>query len=405
MKPIVTVKISIFFLLSFVLFSCSQATKQKIEASVYYQKNILPVFLPDNHPDMIISVKKVDCDTIIYKYDVIRTNSYIAYINAENDQYYLFTKDSVYMVSTDDCELMSGKVGERFYDVFYDHIIGNAIDFMEPFFYPKEKKIVFDNMKDSMINGIDYKILQKKFCNSLIFNDSTKEFDIPNYHIVRYYYNKNTGLINYICATPTKDSRRSCKVEYFLSYSFENPQRYINDIFDFSQQKYVNYSRHNDQFLPYSWTYSKEETPSELTPQVLNYPIISIKGDTTTIAQENGWLLLDFWWFGCKGCIKWIVATGHEKAKYGQRILEKNNIKIMSINAISDNREKLKSMAQKYDAEDIVYHAKALGEIFNISTMPQYYLISPDKKILLKTNELGDYSEVLKIKKEWENKK
>ncbi len=401
----INIKIIIYILLSIFTFSCSGALKQEIEATMFFEKNILSSYLPENHPNVKISVIRTDIDTISFpQYDIIRTNSNIAYICTDYDEYYLFTHDSVYMVSNENCELMSGKAGERFYEVFYGHFVENSIEFIEPLLFPKERKYTFENMKDSIISGDEYKILQKEFRNSMIFDDSTKEFDIPNFYNVSYYYNKKKGLIEYICAMPTKESSKSCKQEYHLSYSFEDPQLLIDSIFDFHQQKYENYSKHNDNFLPYSWTYTKTEIPSKLSSPVLNFPIVSLIGDTTTIGQEEGWLLLDFWWFSCRSCIEWVATTSKEKTEHGQRILESNGIKIMSINAISDNKEKLSETAQKYNAADIIYHAKGMGELINIYYMPQYYLVSPDKKIVLKTNDLGDYSEVLKVKQKWESK-
>lgn len=51
-------------------------------------------------------------------------------------------------------------------------------------------------------------------------------------------------------------------------------------------------------------------------------------------------LLLDFWFFGCKSCKNWIYGLKHERDSLEYLVLEKKGIKIMSINALSDNAEK-----------------------------------------------------------------
>lgn len=51
-------------------------------------------------------------------------------------------------------------------------------------------------------------------------------------------------------------------------------------------------------------------------------------------------LLLDFWFFGCKSCKNWIYGLKHESDSLEYLVLEKKGIKIMSINALSDNAEK-----------------------------------------------------------------
>jgi hypothetical protein len=51
-----------------------------------------------------------------------------------------------------------------------------------------------------------------------------------------------------------------------------------------------------------------------------------------------------------------------------------------------------------------MYHAKGIGKILDMHVMPQYYLISPDKQIVYKSHDLGDYSELLQAKTEYEKK-
>ena len=47
------------------------------------------------------------------------------------------------------------------------------------------------------------------------------------------------------------------------------------------------------------------------------------------------------------------------------------------------------------DAQNFSYHAKGINRYFYIKSMPYYILISPDKRIVYKTKNLGNYSELL----------
>lgn len=385
-------------------YSCSQSFKQKFEATLFWEKNVMPVFQLDNNPYIEFKIRTIFSDTLeSVECAIIRTESFEAYLNDDWEKYYLFTEDSVWMVNIGDCELMQGQADSGFYEAWHGQTIHLSTNFIQPFLYPTKIKYQFDNIRDTILNGIKYKILRRKFKNSYTYNEESQQYDIPNFHIVDYYFNTTTRLIDHISANPTSESIRSWKEDYYIEYSFKDSANFVKQIFDFNNPQYANYSRHNDDKLPYSWSFS-DETPSSLSRQVLDFPIVSLKNDTTSIAEEDGWLLLDFWWFSCRSCIEWVATTSKEKTEYGQRVLELNGIKIMSINAISNNQEKLTETAKKYNAADIIYHAKGMGELINIYYMPQYYLVSPDKKIVLKTNELGDYSEVLKVKQKWESK-
>ncbi len=52
-------------------------------------------------------------------------------------------------------------------------------------------------------------------------------------------------------------------------------------------------------------------------------------------------------------------------------------------------------IATVHHVQDIAYHAKGISNIFDMHIMPQYYLISPAKDIVYKSNDLGNYEEVL----------
>lgn len=74
----------------------------------------------------------------------------------------------------------------------------------------------------------------------------------------------------------------------------------------------------------------------------------------------------------------------------------------MAINATSNNVNELYVISKQYELDGKVFYAKGLGNVLDMHIMPQYYLVSPDKKILLKTNSIEDYNSLITLKKTYE---
>jgi hypothetical protein len=79
-------------------------------------------------------------------------------------------------------------------------------------------------------------------------------------------------------------------------------------------------------------------------------------------------------------------------------------IKIYAVNYSSNNLSLINKIADKTNSTDIMYSAKGLGNCIRIPSLGYYYLISPDKNVVFKDYKLGDYSELLKAKEEYEKK-
>ena len=186
-------------------------------------------------------------------------------------------------------------------------------------------------------------------------------------------------------------------VESNESFNYEDFQKQI----DFNNPKYHSYSKHDENTPPSSTIVSDNKS---LNSKILSFPILKLNGKKTTIAEENGWILLDFWQFGCRPCFEQFKRFAAENDSLGQTILEKNNITILSIHPFSDNMEMIAQIGEKYHVSQYLYSAKGLNTEIEIISYPTYYLISPDKKIVHKTNHLGDYSEILQIIKQYNNK-
>ncbi len=340
---------------------------------------------------VVIEVREVNHDEFEMDYTYIKDDTYYYYLGPKDyPHFYRFADDEVLYVSKVSRELMRGAAGEKFYDIKYDDNMW--VQYYAPLLGDDEDDYRFDSMKDTTIADVPYKVLRRDDKTMGHYDWETGEITPDFYHMV-YLYNEQTKKLEYICATPFEDNEQGWKQEYYLTISHDVDEAMLQQLFDFDNPEYAEYSRHDDQHMIYSWSYSSEK-PSELTDSVLDYPIVSLSGDTTTIREEEGWLLLDFWFIGCSGCIAWFDTLAYEQQTLGYRVLEKNGIKILSINALSDNREMISEIATERKVQDIAYHAKGLGDVFDMHIMPQYYLISPDKQIVYKSNHLGDYSDL-----------
>lgn len=214
----------------------------------------------------------------------------------------------------------------------------------------------------------------------------------------KIYIDKNTLEIDSIVKTDLYDSgyRLICKERVSDLPNFDYNE--LKQQLDFSNPKYAHYSRHDESNLPYRMVYTRNK---ETTQAILDYPITNLQGQVTKLADMEGWVLLDFWQFGCQPCFAQFKKFAHERDSIGSSVLEKEGVQILSIHPYSDNMEKIAQIGEKYHVSDYLYSAKGMNGQLEMNGYPTYYLISPDKKVALKTNHLGDYSEIIGIVKEY----
>ena len=184
----------------------------------------------------------------------------------------------------------------------------------------------------------------------------------------------------------------------------ENNLANIDSIYNLDKPEYSKYTKVNDTVY-YNKRYNKTLS---LNDTILNYPFVNINNDTTTILKEKGWLLSDCWYRACPVCFHFFDQIHQEQQQNnGKSILESKGIKILSINPYAADINRLKEDAVKYRCEKYFYGAKHLNYYMNMHRMPQFYLISPDKKIIYSHTGLlstKQYIEILEILKNYETK-
>lgn len=229
-----------------------------------------------------------------------------------------------------------------------------------------------------LFNGFDERMIDGEPYNVYKFDD--KE------HRIKLYVNAATNIMD---SAYSEMYQYSSKVYYsFYDFSFENRQAYIDSIFNFNNKEYEKYSRY-DVANPEPY-YSLDTI---VTDKLLDFPIVDLKNDTTTLREQNSWVLLYFW--RCEDShIEQLEKYVQEKDSLGYRILENEDVRIMAIEPSSNNMEYIERVADKYDCEDIIYSAK---EIYNAIDVlyHKYYLISPDKKVVYKNWNIEDYEEII----------
>mgnify|MGYP005609815373 FL=1 len=203
---------------------------------------------------------------------------------------------------------------------------------------------------------------------------------------LRLYVNAATNVMD----SAYQEERNYLSKDYytFYDFSYENRQNYIDSVFNYDNKEYEKYSRY-DVANPEPY-YSLDTI---VTDKLLDFPIVDLKNDTTTLREQNSWVLLYFW--RCEDShIEQLEKYVQEKDSLGYRILENEDVRIMAIEPSSNNMEYIERVADKYDCEDIIYSAK---EIYNAIDVlyHKYYLISPDKKVVYKNWNIEDYEEII----------
>ena len=229
-----------------------------------------------------------------------------------------------------------------------------------------------------LFNGFDERMIDGEPYNVYKFDD--KE------HRIKLYVNAATNIMD---SAYSEMYQYSSKVYYsFYDFSFENRQAYIDSIFNFNNKEYEKYSRY-DVANPEPY-YSLDTI---VTDKLLDFPIVDLKNDTTTLREQNSWVLLYFWRYE-DSHIEQLEKYVQEKDSLGYRILENEDVSIMAIEPSSNNMEYIERVADKYDCKDIIYSAK---EIYNAIDVlyHKYYLISPDKKVVYKNWNIKDYEEII----------
>ncbi len=264
-------------------------------------------------------------------------------------------------------------------------------------------------VNDTVIVGSNCKVYMSKS------SETEFQIDVPgfNYYDVVVYYNKDKQWVDSVVTSLPSDvdefvrqnAHFQKQVYKYKDVSFENKTVEYDSIFSERNPVYAIYE-HFDDSNPYGDTYSSkpgtEKVLDILTDDILEHPFVNVNGDTITLGQQEGWVLIEAWYDGCWPCKRWMVDYENEKKEKGMTSLEQAGIKVLCVNPYVSYIDHLRKTADKYGIGRIVYAGKGFMEkIF--WNHPLYYLVSPDKHIVFTSETyVEDNSIFIEKMKEYE---
>jgi hypothetical protein len=325
---------------------------------------------------------------------------------------YKITKDTLKKVDGINMELSAFIRSETDSLHVYENIkanVENKIAYINSFYQsvftdiPPYGDVDIKTIKDTILpNGIHCYRFEGLDELRVFENCDTGEKDELQY-ICTYWINKETSQIDSLIMSKTNSTPYTDTIIFVISnINHEQRQNYYDQIFNYDQTSYDGFTIHNEKHLPFSMIGSNLDNTSL---ELLNYPLINLKNDTTTINNYHSWLLLNFWSFNCPTCINELKEWGEEKDSLGYRPLEKNGITILSINYNSNNINLIKQVSTKTNSDDIMFSAKGINQHISLPYLGYNYLLSPQKEIVYRSTYIGhkgNYSELLEAKANYE---
>ena len=213
---------------------------------------------------------------------------------------------------------------------------------------------------------------------------------VPDDDSIFYFVNKATNLVERVDVYVHNKLREEYGYQY-ERYLFHNVKILesiptFGDEWNINSPIYANTPKYNIyQHIPASLANIRTKEQYKVTDQqLLDYPLLDVNGDTVYIGQMRGWLLIDFFQYGCPPCAKFHKKIQDESKDNGMCILEKHGIQVVCIHPKTGLSDAFKHYVEKFGLQTRAYCARELAPLVgNLNYYPKYYLISPDKKIVL----------------------
>lgn len=321
-------------------------------------------------------------------------------------KYFKITKSSADIIDEGENKIITyeRKFGGQYTDMGVFQHLGYYNEYLWYYMMPFRNRFVMPSMFDlnesmDLYNGTDsLREYVGHGGKGYITTDSTRK-EVT--HEIYSYVNNNTNVLDSIRINYLVDNEISSqRIIRISNLRFDNRQQHVDSLFNLDSPKYAKYSHHDEKNPKSPWTGNHD-----ITEEVLRFPLVKLNGDTVTLAENDGWVLLNVWTINCGPCIENLQNYGHEKDSLGYRVLEHEGIKIMAVNQSSDNMELIRSIGEKAGTTDLMYSGKGLSGVIELPYLGYYYLISPDKQIAYESDHLGDYSELLEAKANYEKQK
>jgi len=213
-------------------------------------------------------------------------------------RYYMTDNNSIYFVNNQDCEfsIFNKNKNSDWYELtrsnyedrirYMPYIEKQTLD---PLF--GSRHIIQHYCKDTIINGNSCVVFYGHSMKSKQLNPKTNEFDIPSQYYCITWVNKETSMVDSVNIWQLYDKEHGSEnIKYIIkNINHDNKTNDYSITFDPNNKKYKHYSKHDENNPPYSMINSRN---TELSASLLSYPLISLAGDTTTMNNHEGWILI-----------------------------------------------------------------------------------------------------------------
>ena len=335
-------------------------------------------------------------------------DSAVYYISYDSLEIWRIGKEKVSVVNLEDRDLFTPSKKSDWYYTYMAHFENRAAGIGNYYLSPCHGTMP-DVGKIAMVCEIDTvcgKVPVKCFVGNgkvySLYDGMTRKLRYKYLRKYRYWIDKQTCQIDSVVISECRlDSVGTSQEEtneetYRLTdFSYTDKSSYFDSLFGFSSARYDGFSRYDENSYP-----SGSLNDSTISEVVQRFPLVGLGGDTIRIADENGWLLLDFWSFNCKPCMEHLLGMATEKETHGCRKIEKSGIKVLAVNYYSDNMDLIRQIADRTASNDIIYSGKRLNTELYIPTLGYSYLLAPNKDIVYKGNY--DYLQIIEAKANYE---
>ena len=305
--------------------------------------------------------------------------------------------------------------GMNMYYYLRDRYTWQLINYAPFYFHPGKTDLQFseEEIKDTVIDNIPFSIITFSQQISWTYNNDTKKYDIPVIDYIWFYCNRNTYWVDKIIVANTPDGSGRREIFEFKDIKTSGIDNTDVSKYGIRDPKYSDYAKYNftTEFAPSVIGSGSNDTL--LSDEILYFPLVNVHNDTIRLADSKGWILLDFWIYGCAPCISFWNELHREKDSIGYRTLEHDGIQLFCINNEGGVTQKFIDYATRFHTQDIMYAARGFNKL-NTRMTPSYYLFAPNHdlvyhgytKNIIDTllNAKEKYEQEVSIKKKKHNK-
>ncbi len=299
------------------------------------------------------------------------------------------------------------KNGMNMYYYIRDHYQHKLIMYA-PFYLNPSYTNLFaetDSVYHTFLGDTSYFVAHQHMLTGHQYNEQTEQYDIPITDSIIMYCNDRSHLVDKIVVfhgldTTYYEEFRFCNVMPFKQRNIDS------NIFDINSPSHANYTKYN---------YTQTVAPSligtytgntDMTNELMNYPLVGYDGDTTYLRQSTGWVLIDLWIYGCPPCVSFLKHLQKEVDSLGYRQIEKEGVRLYCINPKGGVTPQFRKYAERWAAQDILYSARGIGSELKASCWPSIYLFAPNGDLVFhnECEYIPDLTEtIIKMKHDYEN--